>query len=56
MHPNQNNTNNIHSSIRRHRLRPSIISSPSSLKQQQLTDQQQTLFNDHVLITEFGAI
>ena len=51
IHSNINNSNNIHSSIRRHRLR-----SPILLKQQSLTDQQQTAFNDHVLITEFGAI
>ncbi|CAF0838079.1 unnamed protein product [Rotaria sordida] len=58
IHPNQNNTNNIHSSIRRHRLGPSIISSPILLKHQPLSEQQQqeTLLNDHVLITEFGAI
>ncbi|CAF4233338.1 unnamed protein product, partial [Rotaria magnacalcarata] len=46
-------------SMRRHRLRPSIISSPLSLQQQPLPEQQQqqpTSFNDHVLITEFGAI
>ena len=58
IHPNQNNSTNIHSSIRRHRLRPSIIASPHS-SQQQLTEQQQQQqpsFNDHVLITEFGAI
>ncbi|CAF3286345.1 unnamed protein product [Rotaria socialis] len=66
VHPNQNINQNIHSSMRRHRLRPSIISSPLSLQQQPLPEQQQpppqqqqqqpTSFNDHVLITEFGAI
>ncbi|CAF4605122.1 unnamed protein product, partial [Rotaria sp. Silwood2] len=56
IHPNQNNTNNIHSSMRRHRLRPSIITSPILLKEQQLSEQQQSSFSDHVLITEFGAI
>lgn len=48
-------TNNIHSSIRRHRLRPSVINSPLCLQHQHLPEQQ-TSFNDHVLITEFGAI
>jgi hypothetical protein len=48
---NQINTQNIHSSIRRHRLRPSILASPK-----QSTDQKQLSLNDHVLITEFGAI
>jgi len=43
--------------MRRHRLRPSILASPVlSKQQQQLADQQQTSLNDHVLITEFGAI
>lgn len=60
VHPNQPHTNNIHSSMRRNRLRPTITCSPISLKQPQLSEQQQqqhtTSFNDHVLITEFGAI
>jgi hypothetical protein len=57
IHSNQNNPNTIHSSMRRHRLRPSILASPVlSKQQQQLADQQQTSLNDHVLITEFGAI
>ena len=43
-------TTNIHSSIRRHRLKPTIVSSPLALKT------PTSSFNDHVLITEFGAI
>jgi len=51
-HQNSNLSNTIHSSIRRHRIR-----SPILLKQQVIPDStQQPTFNDHVLITEFGAI
>lgn len=55
IHPNNHHNNTLHSSIRRHRFHSSIIPSPY-LSQQQSTDQQTSLLNDHVLITEFGAI
>lgn len=45
----EHHTSNIHSSMRRHRIRSSNVSSPLTLK-------QQTSLNDHVFITEFGAI
>ncbi|UJR26609.1 hypothetical protein I4U23_007928 [Adineta vaga] len=56
IHPNQHMNHDIHSSIRRHRLHPSIVQSPLVAKQSQLSDQQQIPFNDQVFITEFGAI
>ncbi|CAF0765219.1 unnamed protein product [Adineta ricciae] len=56
IHPSQHVNNDIHSSIRRHRIRSSAVSSPLVLKQAHPSDQQSIPYNDQVFITEFGAI
>ena len=56
IHQSQHANNDIHSSIRRHRIRSSAVSSPLVLKQAHPSDQQSIPYNDQVFITEFGAI